>query len=814
MKRPLKARYGAKERGHDLLYWEGAPKSPPSLLLGLSDKPPGYLNQDECWWPSVGCGPVDNLWALWWTVPDTQASRGGMVRSEVFLWPRHEVGQVEDLLPYLEELGQCSSIALPSPELMAGVVNTLLDPDKKWAIFSDLSLWPGVIAQLWRRLWPEARQAFSARVALSPPQGGESISLPWIFGIPKNRAPEWSTHRIIAPVHDLGGLSRAARFLIGQSDASVQEVLSACGLGGELDILNKIARAADRLDQMRNHPAAGPAIDCLRSLNALAPKENVAIELKSEAMRILKGSLSEASVDTVLALANIEPSHLPQKDIPAREVEGWVASHAAGLSLEKAVDLLKRQRPPNALLWWSDAVHRALSTQLSTPQRPWIGAALAWLGDARLADILRDLLPATPKVETKLFEGTGDTRFTKDSLRQIQARCQERKWSRLHAWALMQERSPSEALREQWNFPSDSFAGLEILVEALPGEAIIEEALFRNDGQLNALVAKRTAREPAFMSALDAQNPAWVALWSAHIRAKGINWPPGVDRDALGRDLINIALKQAIPDNLVVALARDLAAIALNHPERANLWNALGSQGREALLPCAAEALIQRCNAGDWAIRPEQPLANAVISLARRNSPSARLLLALFDWDIHIDEQEAIRWVGAIQGRDWAAHASSLGHAVLKRGWKNVAEELYRQRHSKPEFLLALKVCTEFLSLWQRFLLSLDGSSPEYRAVDDPALVQRVADIGAKLAPDQLDHVWERAKGESKHLPSYGTPATRWQKAAELASKGALKDGLLALVRELQREKPYNDDLKELERVLVKLSEQKSKSHR
>ncbi len=105
MIRPLRVRYGAQDNMHGLMEWEGHPARPPAALLGLTDKPPGSYSPGERWWPSVGCGPVENWWALWWTRPDEQALRGGMVRSDVLLWRLDEVGAVESLLPALETLG-------------------------------------------------------------------------------------------------------------------------------------------------------------------------------------------------------------------------------------------------------------------------------------------------------------------------------------------------------------------------------------------------------------------------------------------------------------------------------------------------------------------------------------------------------------------------------------------------------------------------------------------------------------------------------------------------------------------------------------
>ncbi|WP_194269994.1 effector-associated domain EAD1-containing protein [Candidatus Methylospira mobilis] len=81
--------------------------------------------------------------------------------------------------------------------------------------------------------------------------------------------------------------------------------------------------------------------------------------------------------------------------------------------------------------------------------------------------------------------------------------------------------------------------------------------------------------------------------------------------------------------------------------------------------------------------------------------------------------------------------------------------------------------------------------------------MRRIAELGAELAPDELDFIWERAGGKHQQLPTGGTPSSRWQDAARLAHQGTLKNGLPALIRELKAERPHNKDLNELEQLIT-----------
>lgn len=803
MTRPLRARYGARDNMHALLDCEGDPVRVPADLLGLTDKPPGSYAPGDRWWPSVGCGPVEGWWALWWTQPDERASRAGMVRSEVALWRLEDVGAVDDLRPILESLGRQGPISLPSTDLLGAVAEALLSTEPGRPILRDLDLWPGMIAALWARLWPEARRAFSARVAVSPPQGGESVAPPWLFGVPPERALLWSEHRVITAAPGPNKLSRAARWLLGEKDPTFDDVLVACpALPAELVGLTRVARAADRLERLREDPEPQRALNLLRTLLLLAPDPDTAATLKREGLGALERGLGDASSTLVLSLANLDVAKLPAEGTLERALTAWTSRWAAGLPIEEASRLLEMLSPGKAEIWWQRAVQTSLSVELVKPEPRWARAALHWLLLVNAAEVLRDLLPATEGIEQHLLDVTSGLELAEADLQQLRRQAAARGWSRLHAWAVMQALSPREALSAQRAFPRDPSAGVALLVERLPGPAVVEEAILKPDTRLTELVARRTAREPALLATLDAGSPAWRALWAAHVKAGGPCWPSGVDRHALGHGLLDAVLARDEPDGLIVAAAEGMADTALDHPRRAALWDALSMAGRDALLPRAAEALVRRCDAGDVIPTPERQLGEAVVSWVRRTRPSARVFAMLLTWDVQLDEYEAIRWLQGSTRSEWTPVADAVGRAVLVRQWKRLAMEIYHRCQQMNELRPALEACQELLPGWERWVLSWRGMLGSSSDLDDGPLVNRVAELGANLAPERLDDLWVRAGGESKRLPSSGSPDVRWRHAAALARKGALKGGLVALVRELQADWPYNPDLQALEPML------------
>ncbi|WP_129572737.1 MULTISPECIES: hypothetical protein [Sorangium] len=488
---------------------------------------------------------------------------------------------------------------------------------------------------------------------------------------------------------------------------------------------------------------------------------------------------------------------------PGEEVETWIRDRGALLPAAETLPLLLGLAPGEAEGWWQNAVRKALSRVLLRPSTPWSKVAIHWLGDEGAGPILKDILPATKEIESALLDVARDTVLTEKPLGQILLQAEERRWSRLHAWAAMQLTTPMEAFRLQKSFPADPWPGLEILVNQLPGPAVVAEAVARPDAQLAGLVARRTVREPALLRQIDPGQRAWRTLWSAHVAAGGACWLPDVNRERLGQALLDAVLEGDEPKGLIVAAAEGLAEIALRHPERSALWEKLGLEGRAELLPRAGEALFRLCSIGQVSDRPEALLMEFVVNAARKVSPSARAITTLLAWSAPLNEEEVIRWLQRSGGEEWASLAEELGRNVLNRGWKRAAKVLYDRSSWILELRPAAVTCQELLPLFDRLLLHFVSGRGALTPSDQAQIIQKVADLGAELSPNGLDDLWERAGGERKRLSSAGIPAVRWREAAIQAHHGALRGGVLALLKELQYDFPHNSELRRAEEVFT-----------
>jgi hypothetical protein len=170
-----------------------------------------------------------------------------------------------------------------------------------------------------------------------------------------------------------------------------------------------------------------------------------------------------------------------------------------------------------------------------------------------------------------------------------------------------------------------------------------------------------------------------------------------------------------------------------------------------------------------------------------------------------LNEQDVIDCLSHMPHKNWSHDsANSIGKAISTNKWTRAAGQLYDQRNILC-FRTALENCHNLLPGWSRFKLSLEGIGNSTSASErNDTFVRRIAELGAELAPDELDFIWERAGGKRQQLPTGGTPASRWQDAVRLAHQGMLKDRLPALIHELKASRPYNNDLNELEQLIIR----------
>lgn len=801
---PIRVTYGEMNQTHGILTCSVDPNLLPPILLDLTDKPPGYTSSGEAWGPSVGCGPIGRWWALWWTEPDPSASRAGMVKSQVALWPLDAIGELHELCKELEVLNGGKPIAIPSPSVVALVAEALIADAASAPVFGNLQLWPGLLAMLWKRLWPEARQAFSARVAISPSQGGESVAPPWLYGVGSGRLLEWTNSQIItSAVLETCNPSRAARWLMGQPDPVLRDLLeSATSLGSTLSTLRRIARAADHLEALRKAPDASAAIYLLRTLLSVSTDREELKTFKQEAVSVLVTTAPHALPSVIVTLANIPCEQLLDGARLDEMVASWVTNVLPNSSFADAETFLTRLDEGTAQEWWLTAVRSSIAAGLCSSSESWNTFLLGWLSEKLHARFIATLGVFTEETEQQLLTIASSSLFSASQVSNLLQNANTLGWSGIHAIAALQGGAVVEALQVQLAFKPDPSPGLSFMVDRVCGNELIDSTVRISNPTLSYLVARRTSTEPELLAALDLGVPAWRALWEFHVDLGGVPWPASVDPYLQAKKYISAVKAGNNRSGLISRLAEDFALVALDLEDRQTLWELLDPTDALVLAGVVARLLLQRSHTADDLATPESFLLDQVILQIPHCHLSAAQVRYILVWDKLITESKAITLIRSI--RDWSKGALSLGKVVKEKHWRSAAKEIASvYSYHKAAVLPALHACYGLLGLFDKLLIPRP-SEATLAGIDTNEIIAGVAEVGSDIAYDRLEDLWVRAGGRAASLPTTANSADRWLRASTQAASGSLSGGLKALVRVLLDDFPNNEKLKLLDQVLAR----------
>ena len=799
---PVRASYGYKDNGHGLLASSIDVESLPVGLLMLSDKPPGDLPPGERWWPAVGCGPLGQWWILWWTALDErQGGRVGMAKTEVALWPLDMAATLPNLTATLMELSGHATIAPPPEELLLATAEALITGELT-PICTDLDAWPGLLAALWKRMWPTAKRRFMARSAILQPSTDSALQ-PLLYCVPPTRANAWIAHTIIRPIQTDTPISRTAHWLIGKEDDLLQELLDVCPINTDsLKGLRRYDRIVEGLDKLRQTNDITDALDTLRPLIVLAPAATMLVKQKLEALAIVRQSVPRSTAGIICRLANFPGASFPDNSLPQAEAQGWIFSTLPEVPPANAILIFRLFAEKHTRDWWMSAVLDGLKAGTATLEHKWVELMLLWLLEIDHPERFAEFAPTHPAAENAVLAMCKKGGASANQLPLLRKNSRILVWARLQAWCLLEVLPPHEAVQEQLTMHEAAKPGLEFMVENLAGAILIETAIAINNDTFSQIVAQRTHHTPELMSKLDLQQGAWRKLWASHIAAGGVMWPPQTDKPTQISHCINAIFNERQPDFAIThSMAREFAPLVYVHPERANIWQKLPQEQAKMLVAEVTQILLAECNTGMHIPAPEQLLQRTAITALENTTMTPIGLATILNWNKQLTESQVRPWIAQLTASDQGG--AELGQLISTRGWSNIANDLQsRLIGGREKYLGAiLRPCINLFAWWQQpFVIFLLSGSKQ--SVDQTPIIQRAAELGAQKAPDRLEHFWILAGGKAKDLTNYGSNGHRWHHAVNDAHNGKLPKGVLSLVEALLKDFPHSKELLEFKNML------------
>lgn len=803
--KPLRATYGFINHGHGLIDYEGE-SPPPAVLSGLTDKPGGHIYPGDKWWPAFNCGAIDSdWWAIWCTVPDEKAPRGGMVKTSVLLWHLNDLHLINDISPYIYQLlNDSEQTSIPINEL--STIFDSLSSIQGALVVDSPSCVPQAISVLWPKLWLAARQELSVRMAFQPPQSISTCKHPTFYVVPKSLANQWHIDgfSITSNVTNIQR-SRATDFILDiNEDLGMEEVISQChNLPGSLSCFGELSRLADNLDVCRVSPTYTNGISALRTTIACAPETDNAESIKKELLTIIKRTLPlSSSPEHALMLSNICESNVTFHLLPAHELSQWVELNSPSLSYEFLEKLFSRVNG-NYQQWWKDAVLKGLCNVIAPETlAPYV---ITWLKMPDFDLVLDVLKIDKTHLGNSLFELNRDTALSEDLCKNIEVWAQANACSTLYALsALHQYKSKLVFDKYISAFPYDR-VGIEFLISNVSNDTL---GAFINDASSEpflAQISEKVLENKKLLNFIDLNSCYGLKLWSLQLNLGGSFYPPDLNEESFSRGLLKVVpnLELSVLPNVVEKLIPYL----IDSQQREGIWELMNGTKCEVLATSLINC-IAKDNIFGFTLNPsEAHLNDAFIAYFEQNPYfSGQLLISFLVQCTSVDEQAVIRWIPKVTSSGWSTCAISFGQIIKANKWSKVAETVFSLGGGSyfariPDLRKAVDECAHLLSPLNQCIYRF--SIGTHSTSDKDKLTEFFAEVCSRIAYDRLEYYWKISGGELGQLKQNGTPQQNWLEAAQNASSGMLPGGLATLVEKVRKEFPHNEELKTIQNIYL-----------
>jgi hypothetical protein len=471
--------------------------------------------------------------------------------------------------------------------------------------------------------------------------------------------------------------------------------------------------------------------------------------------------------------------------------------------------------------WWRDTLAAELSKagQLLSPQ----AAENSWkiLGHSREAAIAFFPWIAATRSAEKALLMCPPAEFSPTIAEALAPATKDRRWFGLHAFLVLHYRDAPAAALEQLGWetenPDSAFAGTQRIAKSLSDEVM--RYLLKTSGHSVFVeeYAARTMAKPDLLSFLEIRLPVWRLVWLESIQRTG-NLQHGIAdvKSTVSQVLQLLAAEEDVPVKLLEFIADSEFADLTDLPHRSGIWANLASAVRPKFLKATTGTIVRQLIEGQIAgDNLELPIreyysSREFLSVFLRN-PLGRIdsVITLYENIVGAGESQdrlLVEYIRAYRGSLNNAVSAKFGKVLEKHGLSKAALEVFHRAKSEADFRPALIGARSVLNLglWERFrygyLLGEQQSAESVRQVWLDLAIRLYP-----LGPDQ-NHIWERAGGNPAKLGSAGSREDHWRDAFRLLRDGGGGKDIShwQLMKEMKKDFPENDELKEIQKYLSK----------
>lgn len=798
------ALYGEIEgRGHGLRA-SSTDASVAASVAGWLDLPDSVPPDVLAWSPFVRGFPFGVHYVLARTFFDSGSTRGGMVLTHALIVGLGDICLADDLGALFQRLAnspesfptELSALDIEvetgaqNPQIdLVGAANALVEQQGP-VIRLGVSGFEGLVAELWRHLWPSMRAIFAFRLSFGP-KDLEAQPGPSIVCTPEQLQARWIRHRVLNSA-DQVPKSAAAAVLCGQRDARPYIDLAA-KLGLEAVAIKDLTRLERLYSLIANVDSFDDLLKAVRLVDGLSTTPTFGRELKATLIALVAALVPTASCMQLMPMRNLELLSFENTSALWSAVGLLVSKfdYAQSEDVDLVALVEASANSDLAVPSWREAVRSGLSLAGRATESGLWSAIWRWADLSQVAfAIATDVLPSDALCEVSLVQAAPQ-KLNATRAAAVPSALLRKGWLTAHGTALSALTSPYAAAEQQLKVDKrpENKAGLRAALRHATSVEMLETTLKLQDERLIEMCGDFSVTHPKMLSGIRCAELVEQKVWADAIAKANSLWSaPSNAVDARDRVLAQLSSGKKPFAGLVEALASTPLADLTATPDRARLWSLLPISHCDAYLKATTNGWLKAAASGHAVTTPESELEAAVIT-----SPELQFVLQ----GTEVPPKTSLAIVSALPSfREDAfmgflnhllrvnrslqyADSVQLGVIVSARRWAQAIQHLCdRLAGGRFDLTPALEQCVNFLSIFQRWKLGI--SKP---IVDDKW--RAFEEVACEFYPSGPDHdqLWSRAGGKNADLPGLAQNGrTRWHSALK-----SLRHGGRPAVRDLLR---------------------------
>ena len=787
------ALYGRGPAGHSLIYYSGEDPSVARALTGKMDLPSGVPPGVE-WQPYLSGMPVGQFYVLARTWPDSEAARGGFVKSLALFLPIEQASEITDL-------GRIAAhLVLPSPEVTpvplelapmdtktvpaeisleaVGVLDQLILARDGAVAFAGQARFDAIAFQVWAVLPAWFRCSFSFRLVFGANDIKDRPTA--LVCLPDSLASRWPGPVVIDGQAPVARAEHRSDYFT-KPDSELRNFIGRIGVRvrsfDDLRLATMCYGYASKRDK-----DFGTALAALRFALKLCPSEADCGDLKHELVRKLLTTASQWTTVNLSSLRNLPFSGIPDRAEMLAAVSSGIARHVRGTSdaADVARTIADAHTDASVDVWRSavfqglEAVTRAPSQQIA--YRLW-GFVCA---DESLLSMLSDVCSRDNEWEEALAHSLPN-RLTGALLGKAIAQAANSGMWLLHASLLLLQCQPVDALRIHLAKAPSSADSADVLIIAKavePADLVdLHEATL--DARIVSLLASRleTGLLPFSLA----------SLLGLRIASEAVRRRLAFTDSSSVRTLRTFVLEQLLNGHRVDAdvlceIGRLDGALTAE-VRRSELWPVLPSSARAIFLSATVRQLLEQAAAGQLQASDRfEPELGAALSnlgmltpfLRERTFADVQQVVCVFTALPFLDEAIFRGWLeeaSAQRAMVSAQDSEAIGILINKRQWRACASLVSKLADRRRDLEPALRRCESLVSIYDKLSMWPFSGFLKVAQEDVYAELLKVCTKLYQTGPDERD-IWERAGGDRADLKHWMAGREQWRAAFDLMRKG------------------------------------------